>query len=212
MQRCDRLVHFFASIIVAILINGCYQIDYSKTTVTCTAANPDCPPGLSCQNEICVQIADAAGSSDAGVPSDLKTDDLATNPTLCPGGGDKPIGAARGCPGAFAAGKASQRCPVGWTICKTLSQVDSAICMNISSFYVSSQSGYWTGNMSNETCGAAIGNQLLFGCGSGGRVSKGTCGGMPRVVDVAGPWSASDGTVTTAALTDGAQGVLCCPP
>lgn len=211
MQRCDRFVHILAILILPMFM-ACFQVDYSKTVTTCTAANPECPPGLFCQNEICVQRSDSDGAADSGVTTDLNKVDLAENPTLCPGGGDKPIGAARGCPGAFAAGKASQRCPAGWAICKTIAQVDPSICMNIASFFVSTQSGYWTGNTSNENCGAAIGNQLLFGCGAAGRSSKGTCGGMPRVVDVAGPWSASDGTVTTAALTDGAQGVLCCPP
>lgn len=210
MPRHDRPL-LLSSLFIAIGLSGaCIVPDYSRITVLCPSESPDCPAGQSCVAGVCVSASD--GAAPAG-PSDASIDFSAADMgSLCPKGKDQIFGQARGCPGAFAAGKAAMQCPSGWAPCSSTARVDLAACMQAPGYFASSQSGYWLGTMAQETCGAAIGNQLFYGCGLAGRVSTARCGGMPMVVDVTGPWSASDGTLTTAALTDPSQGVLCCPP
>ena len=213
-QRSSNQAAVTLLLILGALSPACYENDYTRITVTCSIDSPSCPPGFRCEVNTCVSLPPAdGGSSQEDASMDLsQTGDLAAQSSICPGGGDKLIGSARGCPGTFQAGKAALRCPSGWAPCAASTKVDLQICQSLPSFFAGAQSGYYIGTMSNEMCGSAVGNQLFYGCGSMGRASTAKCGGLPRVIDVTGSWSATDGTLSTAALTDPNQGVLCCPP
>lgn len=208
MPRHDRFTVSFIGLL-SILGAGCLSADYSKITVLCPVESPTCPPEMMCVSGVCQAMSEGDGSNNA--PSDFGTTDMQIT-SLCPNGRDEPIGQARGCPGTFTKGKASLQCPVGWSICQGVSKVDLPVCRTVKSFYAATPSGYWLGTPDQETCGGAVGNQLFYGCGAMARTSTAQCGGFPRVIDVTGPWLAPDGTITTASLTDSAQGVLCCPP
>ena len=97
--------------------------------------------------------------------------------------------------------------------CKTAVAVsipDQATCNAVAGFFVADQPAYWMGTMSQETCGTAISNQLLYGCGAAGRAGNKLCGGLTRVLDLGAGWTSSNGTLTNAANTQASQGVLCC--
>lgn len=212
MPRHDRFATSFIGLL-SILGVRCLSPDYSKITVLCPAESPACPPEMVCVSGICQVMSAGDGTNNS--PADFGADFGATDMqivSLCPNGRDEPIGQARGCPGTFTKGKASSQCPLGWSLCQDLSKVDLTLCGTVKSFYASSISGYWSGTMTLETCGGGISNQLFYGCGVLGRLSTIKCGGFPRVIDLVGPWSATDGTISSASLTDSAQGVLCCPP
>lgn len=207
MPRHDRIIFPLSTLIAVLMSTACVEPDYSKITVLCPAESPLCPVGMVCVSGQCrAASGDAAVSTDGS--GDLGAVDMTTG-TICPNGRDQIFGQAVGCPGAFTAGKASQQCPATWSPCPSAVKVDLAACKAASSFFASAVSGY---NLGAETCGSAIGNQLLYGCGNLGRDSTAQCGGFPKVIDVKGPWATTDGTLATASLTDMNQGVLCCPP
>ena len=207
MPRHDRMTLSLSTLIAVLLPTACVEPDYSKITVLCPAEAPLCPVGMVCVSGQCrAASGDAAAVIDGA--GDLGDTDMAMG-TICPNGRDVVFGNARGCPGVFASGKASQQCPATWSPCQSAGKVDLAGCKAASSFFASAVSGY---NLGAETCGAAIGNQLFYGCGKLGRDSTAQCGGFPKVIDVNGPWTTTDGTLATASLTDTKQGVLCCPP
>lgn len=208
MPRHDRLTLCFVGLL-SMVGGGCLSPDYSKITVLCPAESPTCPPEMVCISGICERVSAGDGSNNPA--ADGGTTDMQIV-SLCPNGRDVQIGQARGCPGTFMKGKASLQCPVGWSICQGVAKVDLAFCGTVTSFYAATPSGTWFGTQDQEMCIGAAGNQLFYGCGAIGRVSTAKCGGFPRVIDVTGPWSAMDGTIASATLTDPAQGVLCCPP
>lgn len=212
MPRHDRLFPTLPILCLISLSGACIEPDYSKITVLCPAESPQCPSGMTCISGVCrPESSTDGGTTTDGPAGDLAGADMATA-NLCPQGRDVVFGNARGCPGSFSRGKASSQCPSGWAPCQNAAKVDLPTCKASGAFFAAAVSGYWLGMPSSESCGAAAGNQILFGCGTLGRSSTAQCGGLPRVIDVAGAWSTTDGTLATAALSDATQGVLCCPP
>ncbi len=199
-----------AALLVA--ISGCFQPDLAKVTILCPSESPDCPSGLVCQVGVCMPAPEADGAATIDLAAvDAAGGDSATSVEGCRGPGAVYLGpSATGCPGAFAAGGASVLCAVGWAPCTTAAGVDQAACNAAQSFFAGEVPAYWVGTMATETCGGADFNQLLYGCGIGGRIGTEKCGGMPRVRDVAGVWSAPNGTLAGARNDDPKQGVACC--
>lgn len=210
MPRHDCSASTLSLLFCVLTIGGCFEPDLSKVTVLCPGSSP-CPAGTVCVDGICKSSVEDAATSSDGSATDLQSSD-GMSASLCPQGGDVVFGNARGCPGTFASGMASKQCPSNWNLCTNATKVDLTSCRAAKSFFAAAVSGYQLGAPPQEMCGSAVGNQLLYGCGTMSRVSTAQCGGLPRVIDVMGKWTAPDGTLATAALTDPAQGVLCCPP
>lgn len=123
----------------------------------------------------------------------------------------KPLGTnAVGCPGVFSAGQARSRCATGYVPCSSATSVDTTKCNQEPGFFMADQAAYWAGSMSFETCASALTNQLIYGCGSGGRAGAQMCGGFPKVIDLGSGVTSANGTLDQAANTNPSYGVLCC--
>ena len=197
-------------------LGGCFQPDLNKVTVLCPADSPSCPAGMVCEAGVCVapandmSVGGAIDASDAGTV-DGATDDQAASVVGCRAKGGTYLGpSATGCAGSFTSGGAAMICANGWAPCSSSAGVDSAACGAVGSFFAAEVPAFWIGTTSMETCGGAAGNQLLYGCGTAGRLGTAKCGGLPRVLDMAGMWSTSNGTLAGASNSDQKQGVLCC--
>lgn len=169
---------------------GCYAPDPTKIDLVMDSSTPDSAP----------QADLLATMQDAGPVSQCKV------------GGGIQLGVAWGCAGAFPAGGALGLCKAGCRLCT--SQTGIAGCATAANYYAAEVSGYWFGTMSQETCGGSSVNQLLYGCGMGGRVSTKSCSQFPNVLDVGGASSlrSPDGTLSSASNSDPSHGVLCCCP
>ena len=88
---------------------------------------------------------------------------------------------------------------------------DVTACAAVAGFFAADQSAYWAGTMNQETCGNALNNALLYGCGAAGRTGAKLCGALPKVIDlIGGSWSSANGTLAQSANTSSLHGVLCC--
>lgn len=195
-----------------LMFGGCFQPDLTKVTVLCPSESPSCPAGMVCSGGVCTTPpqADAAVPIDLGIVDGPGGDSSSSTPG-CKGQGAVYLGpSATGCPGTFQAGGADTLCASGWTACTSSAGVDQATCVSAGSFFAAEVPAFWIGTVSMETCGGAAGNQLLYGCGSAGRSGTAKCGGLPRVMDMMGVWSTTNGTLAGAANSDPKQGVLCC--
>ena len=150
-----------------------------------------CPEGQICVNDLCSTAADAASiPPDAAVAGDGATsEDMSQSPA-------PDMTAVPGC-----------RLGNGGRIA-TLAECDS-----VPQFYAANQSAFWGAFPADEIqCLAALGNQLLYGCGSAGRVGTKKCGGLPKVRDVmaGSTWQSTNGSLSAASNSSAAEGVLCC--
>lgn len=202
---------------------ACFNPDYSKITVLCTAADPACPDGQVCVDNICVatpgtpdgQAADLA-MADGSTPADMSIQ------SGCAKGGGQYVGKGGSlvfaCPGTFAMGQARQQCAAGWSVCTKADTVSLTACDSLSGFFVADVPAYWVGNMGNETCGTALVNQQWYGCGSkqtNVRTGKG-CQSFQRTLDCVfgSGWTCSNTmhSLNTTANDTATDGLLCCKP
>lgn len=201
-------------------LTSCYS-DPAAPIIICQTGVSACPDGQLCVDGRCsggdMSVADTdmratdmlvTTAPDGSTPSDL----AATSG--CAKGGGIPIGKARGCKDRFASGGAKSVCQSPYAPCTTTAGIDQTACSTVAGFFAAEQPAYWFGTMATDTCGTAVGNQELYGCGTSGRAGNAKCGGFPVLIDVGigGPWSSSNGTLASSANTDPNQGVLCCPP
>lgn len=202
---------------------ACFNPDYSKVTVLCSAADPSCPDGQVCVDNICVVAAGTADGSAADL-SQLdggETADMSIQ-SGCAKGGGRSVGKAGSlvfaCPGTFAMGQARQQCAAGWSVCSKADPVNLTACDALSGFFVADVPAFWLTNMSNETCGTALVNQQWYGCGSkqmNVRTGKG-CQGFQRTLDCVfgSGWTCSNTkhSLETTMNEAPADGLLCCKP
>jgi hypothetical protein len=195
------------------LFVACLRPDPSLIRQTCSAGEP-CPDGQSCVEGICTSPL-----SDLAMPTmDAEPSDLAQAPppdsamvTGCAKAGGRNLGArAAACPGAFVAGGAAQQCASGWALCVTAAKVDLAAATGLGGFYAAEQPANWAVTMSNEVCNASVGNQLLYGVGTGSRAGTAKCGGFLVVMDLLTTWTSANGTLAQAINRSATDGVLCC--
>lgn len=115
------------------------------------------------------------------------------------------------CPGAFTTGQAAAQCAAGFSFCTLGAQIDLPTAAALTGFYAADVPAYWTGTKDTETCVSALGNQLLYGVGMGGRAGTKRCSGFPTVIDVFnGSWTSANGSLASASNTSSGDGVLCC--
>lgn len=168
---------------------ACFQPNLDKVQISCIENAADqCPEGQLCVSGLCASAtADFAVSlSDAGVD----------------GGVDAALVDAAGL---------DLTTPVGCRTAIAIPIPDLATCTAVSGFYAADQSAYWMGVTSQETCGNAASNQLLYGCGTAGRSGAKLCGGLPLVMDLTGvTWRSVNGTLGQVSNNSAQQGVLCC--
>lgn len=115
------------------------------------------------------------------------------------------------CAGSFSAGQARGRCATGWAVCTQAASINMGAAAGLTGFFAADQPAYWAGNMSLETCGGSLGNQLLYGLGTG-RAGTMRCGGFTKVKDVGAGmgWTSTNGTIDQAVNTNQTDGILCC--
>lgn len=199
-----------------LVLAACVRPDENLIKIICGDGQPPCPEGKSCVAGFCAGAVDAAVTDDAATDASMTTDQASSMPDLrpvqgCASGTGVALGAmASACPGAFSAGQARQRCATGWSLCTQASKVDLAAAASLQGFFVADQPAYWSGTKDIETCGTSLGNQLLYGAGTGGRAGTAKCGGFMVVRDVETGWSTSNGSLDNAANTNAKDGVLCC--
>lgn len=209
------------SALLLTFLSGCFNPDPAKIVISCEPANPECPPGQACVEGRCTAPSDGA-VADQGVP-DLATtdsgtaDDLATG-TGCAAAGGTNLGAAYACPGTFSSGGARSLCAAGYKICTSATGINVVTCATLAGFFAADVPAYWTGAVTNETCGRTTGsNALWYGCGNGSgssmvRDGVKLCGGFPRLIECKGTWACTSmHTIETTANTATKDGVLCCP-
>lgn len=108
------------------------------------------------------------------------------------------------------AGLADMSAPPGCKNPGGLAVPDATACSTLAGFFAADQPAYWSGMMSQETCGTSLVNQVLYGCGAAGRAGVKLCGSFPKVIDLGTSWSSFNGTLAQAANSNPAHGVLCC--
>jgi|JI10StandDraft_1071094.scaffolds.fasta_scaffold71262_6 hypothetical protein len=174
---------------LSFLLVGCFQPNTDLVKIIC--ADPgQCPEGQTCvlnageQQGICAAAGDMAMATPTDGGTDAATDGSSPAPDM-----SVPLGCKN--PGAVAV-------------------PDATACSMLVGFFAADQPAYWVGTMSQETCGTALGNQLLYGCGAVGRAGVKLCGSFPKVIDLGTNWSSSNGTLAQAANTNPAHGILCC--
>lgn len=208
-------------------LTSCYS-DPAAPIIICQTGVSACPDGQLCVDGRCSGVDMSVAETGDMRATDMlitTTADGSTPPDIastsgCAKGGGIPIGKARGCKDRFSSGGAKSVCQSPYAPCTTASGIDQTACSTVAGFFAAEQPAYWIGTMATETCGTAVGNQELYGCGTSGRSGTVKCGsgtgfaGFPVLIDVGigGPWSSSNGTLASSANTDSNHGVLCCPP
>lgn len=148
--------------------------------------------GQICVNGLCsTAAADAASMpADAAVSSDgASSDDMSQSPAP------------------------DMTAPPGCRLGNGVRIATLAECDSVPQFYAANQSAFWGAFPADELqCLGALSNQLLYGCGSAGRVGTKKCGGLPRVRDVmaGSTWQSTNGTLSAASNSSATEGVLCC--
>lgn len=193
-------------------LSGCFQPDLTRVTVLCPSESPNCPTGMVCVGGVCMPPPEADGAVPVdGEVADATGGDSASSVMGCRGQGAVYLGpSATGCPGTFTAGGADGLCATGWASCTSAAGVDQMTCNTAGSFFAAEVPAHWVGTVDMEMCVGADFNQLLYGCGIGGRTGTAKCGGLPRVRDMSGAWSTPNGTLAGAKNDDPKQGVMCC--
>jgi hypothetical protein len=209
----------------------CYSPDLTNVTITCTEADPRCPDGQTCVDDVCRPPAVADGSdgvADGGVvdSSPPPTDQAVSG---CAGGGGTSVGFAWACPGQFDKGQASKLCAAGFSIATDATGVNTTTCNGIDGFFTTKALGRSTFRICrnidpvNFVCDSpppGYDNRFRFGCGNLSqtyllRSCQRECGSFDRAVDCTG--SAPDyACATSNSIDDDANtlpdvGVLCKP-
>lgn len=167
-------------LVMVLALSGCFQPNPDKVTITCV----DNSPGQCPDGQSCT--GGMCVVPDLATPNDSSASGVDQS-TLPPD-----MSALAGCKNGGA------------------KPIDSASCDSVPNFFAADQAAYWMGTMPQETCGTAIFNQLLYGCGAAGRAGAKNCGGFKRVIDLGSGWSSANGTLAQAANTNPMHGVVCC--
>lgn len=174
----------FVILLLALLVASCFTADPSHIVFKCDAANP-CLDGQSCIGGYCkasTQVGDlAADFADAGMMMN----------TGCADNRGSAVGQSWACPGAFAAGHASDLCKTGWSLPTDATKVDLTKCNQLSGFFIANVPGkYLPPWGSSVSCiqGNPFENKVFFGCGAVSAPdyqtdSGATCSGFGRAVN-----------------------------
>jgi hypothetical protein len=140
-------------------------------------------------------------------------EDMAIASVGCASGGMKLGDRMWACPGAFSMGQARSLCSIGWSVCKSLSDLDMSICNSQTSVFIADVPAYQPG-AGPLTCATTTIYQRLFGaCATNGSVLHATaCAGFFRfAVDQGAGFDFQNGhSIDKAIGKTATNGVLCC--
>lgn len=198
------------SLVLLFAVASCFNPDLTNVPILCSAEPPMCPEGRSCVGGRCVEPGADLGAAD-GAAADMPgaAPDMSV-PGCASGQGFMLSARAAACPGTFQMGGARKLCANGWVPCTMAAMVNLTTCATLDGWFAADQPAYWNGTQDQETCGTAIFNQLLYGCGKGGRAGYRKCGGFTNVLDISGGWSTTNGTLDKTANNNPKDGLLCC--
>ena len=201
-------MHSRTLVTVASLLAGCFQPADTRVPIRCDADNP-CPAQQVCQAGLC----GFGPQPDLSVSSDMDGPDMTISSVGCASSGTKIGDRMWGCPGPFAIGQARSLCAGGWTVCKSVADVDLPACHSQSTVFIADVPAYQP-SAGVLMCATTTAFQRLFAaCGTTGTVLlTSSCSGFDRfAIDKQYGFDFANGhTIDKAIGTTSNNGVLCC--
>ena len=209
--------------VLVVGVSGCFAPDLSMADLLCDGEMRGCPPGYSCVEGHCREVAeetpDLMLSGDAGTVADLSP-----KASGCRDGNGTDVSwnsSVFACPGPFAASpdpnkSAGRLCAQSFKLCVSAAAVQSAVCNALDGFFMAEVPA--RASLPNASCGAARAGESpgLAGCGKAGSgvYAVPSCAGFGRAIFAGGPNGiaivAPYNLDPSATNLSNSNGVLCC--